>query len=108
MRGDIVSVAAGGGYGGKPRPAVIVQADAFSASPSVTVCLISSVFVDASDLRPKIEPNRENGLRAESWALVDKIVTLPVRKVGGHIGKMRKTDMARLDSAIVIFLGLAR
>jgi len=40
--------------------------------------------------------------------LVDKIVTLPVRKVGGHIGKMRKADMARLDSAIVIFLGLAR
>ena len=44
-RGDIVTVAASGDYG-KPRPAVIVQADAFDAIPSVTVMPLTSEIRD--------------------------------------------------------------
>ncbi|MGO9006227.1 MAG: type II toxin-antitoxin system PemK/MazF family toxin [Beijerinckiaceae bacterium] len=56
-RGDVVTVVAAGGYG-KPRPAVIVQTDAFSAShASVIVCQMTSELVDAPDFRVTIEPS---------------------------------------------------
>ena len=48
-RGDIVIVAAPGDYG-KPRPAVIVQTDAFPENhASVVVCQLTSDLVDAPD-----------------------------------------------------------
>ncbi|MGX7347335.1 type II toxin-antitoxin system PemK/MazF family toxin [Acetobacter pasteurianus] len=35
-RGDLVTIAVNGDYG-KPRPALVIQADAFSDLPAVTV-----------------------------------------------------------------------
>src|SRR5215467_10484352 len=65
-RGDVVTVAAGGDYG-KPRPAVIVQTDAFPAShASVVVCQLTSELVDAPDFRVSVDPTPENGLRVTS------------------------------------------
>ena len=50
-RGDVVTVAAAGDYG-KPRPAVIVQTDAFPENhASVVVCQLTSELVDAPDFR---------------------------------------------------------
>ena len=43
-RGDVVTVAdRSGQFTGKPRPAVIVQADFFAAVPTVTVCPLTSM-----------------------------------------------------------------
>ena len=39
--------------------------------------------------------------------MVDKITTIPRSKVGRRVGLLGDEDMARLNSAIVIFLGLA-
>ncbi len=62
-RGDLVTVAAAGDYG-KPRPAVIVQTDAFPEShASVVVCQLTSELADAPDFRVTIDPSPENGLR---------------------------------------------
>jgi mRNA interferase MazF len=50
-RGDLVTVAASGDYG-KPRPAVIVQTDAFPENQaSVVVCQLTSELADAPDFR---------------------------------------------------------
>ena len=50
-RGDVVVVAAAGDYG-KPRPAVIVQTDAFSEThASVVICQMASAIVNAPDFR---------------------------------------------------------
>jgi mRNA interferase MazF len=45
-RGDPVAVAVSGDFG-KPRPAFIIQTDAFADHATVTVLLLSSALVDA-------------------------------------------------------------
>ena len=56
-RGDLVTVAVSGDFG-KPRPALIVQADAFADHATVTVLLVSSALVDAPLLRFTVRPTR--------------------------------------------------
>ena len=48
QRGLIVTVATAGVYSGKPRPAVVVQANRWlQGHPSVTLCPLTSTLVDA-------------------------------------------------------------
>jgi mRNA-degrading endonuclease toxin of MazEF toxin-antitoxin module len=63
-RGEIWTVAAGQGYAGKPRPAVILQDDRFDATDSVTLCIVTTDPTDAPLFRLPIAPNETNGLRA--------------------------------------------
>jgi mRNA interferase MazF len=106
-RGEIWSVAAGSGYAGKPRPVVIVQDDRFDATASITVCAFTTALLDARLLRPPVEPTPQNGLRERSQLMVDKLTTVPKSKVGTHIGTLDPEDLARLNQALVVFLGLA-
>src|SRR5712672_2770661 len=106
-RGDLVTVAAAGDYG-KPRPAVIVQTDAFPEShASVVICQLTSELVDAPDFRVIIEPDRENGLRLKSQVMADKPVTVRRERIGQRIGRLGNQDMARLGIALAFVLGLA-
>lgn len=106
-RGDLVTVAGGGDYAGKPRPAVIVQSDDFGGSQGVTLCLLTGEEVDAPLLRVGIDPTPANGLRQPSWIMVEKISTVPRRKLGPVFGRLADTDMARLNRSLAVFLGLA-
>jgi mRNA interferase MazF len=106
-RGDVVTVAAAGDYG-KPRPAVIVQSDAFPENhASVVVCQLTSDLADAPDFRITIEPTRENGLRLKSQVMADKPVTVRRERIGKKIGRLHNQDLARLGIALVFVLGLA-
>ena len=81
-RGDVVTVAAAGDYG-KPRPAVIVQTDAFPAShASVVVCQMTSECSDAPDFRVTVDPTAKNGLRVKSQVMADKSVTIRRERIG--------------------------
>jgi mRNA interferase MazF len=104
-RGDVI-VAAGAGYAGK-RPCVVLQADEFSATDSVTVCLLSAEAVDAPLLRVPIAPAAANGLRKPSWAMIDKIMTLRRANVAQTIGRLSADEMAQISRAIIVFLKLA-
>ena len=107
QRGDLVTVAAAGDYG-KPRPAVIVQTDAFPEShASVVVCQLTSDLVDAPDFRVTIEPKPENGLRLTSQVMADKPVTVRRDRVGRKIGRLGNQDMTRLGIALAFVFGLA-
>ena len=106
-RGDLVTVAAGSGYGAKPRPAVIVQSDDFAATASVTVCLLTSRDLGAPLLRLPLLPTDANHLTAPSWIMVDKILTIPRSKVGRRIGKLAAADVGNLNRALAVFLGIA-
>ena len=112
-RGEIWTIAGGPDYAGKPRPAVVVQDDAFDATNSVTVCAFTTVLNEATsikdtDIRPLIDPSELNGLRQPSQVMVDKITSLPVARFGQRIGQMAPDDLAAVDEALIVFLGLAR
>lgn len=107
-RGEIWTVA-DSGYAGKPRPAVVVQADEFDLLLSVTLCLVTSDPVEAEGLlRIDVQASAENGLREDSKVMVDKIVTVPVRRVGTRIGVIEERVLDALDQSLLVFLGLAR
>ena len=105
-RGEVWTVS-GGGYTGKPRPAVIIQDDHFDATASVTICAFTSDPTDAPLFRPPIDPSDRNGLRSISRLMVDKITTVARDKLGERIGRLDDNDMVRLNRAILVFLGLA-
>ena len=105
-RGDIVVVAAGD-YG-KPRPAVVVQTDAFpDTHGSVVICQMTSEIVDAPDFRVTIEPAAASGLRARSQVMADKPVTVRRERIGQIIGHLSDGELSRLNVALAFVLGLA-
>ena len=106
-RGDILTVAGGRDYAGKPRPIVIVQDDSFDATDSITVCAFTTDETEAPLFRLPVEPTDRNGLFATSRLMVDKITTVPKSKVGTQIGRLDDEDILRLNRAILVFLGLA-
>src|ERR1700687_6456184 len=107
QRGDVVTVAAAGNYG-KPRPAVIVQTDAFPKNhASVVVCQLTSELAEGLDFRVTIEPKPENGLRFKSQVMADKPATMRRARIGAKIGRLGHPDMARLRIVFAFVLGLA-
>lgn len=106
-RGEIWTVAGGPDYAGKPRPAVILQDDAFHATASMTLCPCTTSLVDAPLIRLPVEPTKQNGLNAPSHLMVDKITTVARSKLQRRIGRLADEDVIRLNRAVVVFLGLA-
>jgi mRNA interferase MazF len=107
-RGEIWTMGGGPGYASKPRPVVIVQDDAFVARGSVTVCLITTDSTDLPVFRVEVDPTLENGLRATSRLMVDKVTTVPRSRLGQCIGRLADDDRLRLNRSLLVFLGLAR
>lgn len=106
-RGEVWSVAGGPDYAGKPRPVVIVQDDRFDATASMTVCAFTTDATPAPLFRLAIEPTSQNGLKAVSYLMVDKITTVQKTKLGAPIGRLDDEDVVRLNRAVMVFLGLA-
>ena len=104
-RGDVWTVS-GTGYAGKPRPAVIVQDDRFDTTESITICVFTTDDTDAPLIRLPVTPTVENGLRNAARLMVDKLTTVHKSRLGRRIGSLGKADMARLDQAILVILGL--
>jgi len=107
-RGEIWTMAGGSGYAGKPRPVLIVQDDAFSERDSVTVCLITTDPADLPVFRIPVEPTADNGLRAASHLMADKVTTVQRSRLGLRIGQLADDDLLRLNRSLLVFLGLAR
>lgn len=106
-RGDIVSVAMPGDYG-KPRPAVIIQANQLtkSACDTVLVCYLTSDVRDASIRRIAVSPSPANGLRKSSQIMVEKIFAIRRDKCGAVIGALEQSGMNSLDDALMFVAGL--
>ena len=57
IRGDLVTVALPGDFG-KPRPALVIQSDAFAETGTVTVLPLTGTLIDAPLFRPTVQPSR--------------------------------------------------
>lgn len=100
-RGTVVTVASPGAYSGKPRPAVVVQADRWlQAHPSVTLCPVTSTIRQAPLVRIAVEPSPRNGLRKPSQLMADKLFTVPLAAVGEVVGQLEPDVLVDLDLAI--------
>jgi mRNA interferase MazF len=106
-RAEIWTVAGGPDYAGKPRPAVILQHDAFEGTASITVCPFTTHLVDAPLIRLPVEPTKQNGLNVGSHLMADKITTVARSKLQKRVGKLADEDLVRLNRAVLVFLGLA-
>jgi mRNA interferase MazF len=107
-RGEIVAIAAPGDYG-KPRPAVIIQADILNEmNPGgVIVALMTSTLRDAPLLRLTVDPTGENGLKKPSQVMVDKLVTIRRAKIGQTAGSLTNQQLLVLDRLLALVIGLA-
>ena len=105
-RGDIWTIAGGPDYAGKPRPAVIVQCDDFDATPSITICPLSSTPVENVYARFAVNQSESNGMQVRSYVMVDKISTIPRSKIGRFVGRLDAKDISLLNQRVTLFLGL--
>ena len=106
-RGDLMTIASPGDFG-KPRPALVVQADAWAEHPSITVLPLTSELHDTPLLRVTVEPDEDNGLRLWSQVMVDKATTIPRGKAGGRIGRLDEAALGTVSRALAAFLGFER
>ena len=106
-RGDVVVIALSGDYG-KPRPALVVQADLFNeAHTSITVVPVTSTIVDAPLFRLTITPSPGNGLRALSQLMIDKVTTVPRARLGPTIGRVEDDVLLQVSRALALWVGIA-
>jgi mRNA interferase MazF len=106
-RGEVWTVAGGPDYAAKPRPVVIVQNDQFQGGDSITVCPLTTDPTPSAFVRVEVAPKEENGLRAASRLMVDKLTSVPKNKLGRRVGRLDDETMVRLNRAMLVFLGLA-
>ncbi|HEY0206396.1 MAG TPA: type II toxin-antitoxin system PemK/MazF family toxin [Acetobacteraceae bacterium] len=95
------------GEQGRPRPALIIQADAFADLPAVTVLPITGTLVDAPLVRVLVEPTPGNGLTKPSQVMVDKPQTPLRARIGPAFGRLDDAAMVTVNRALAVFLGLA-
>jgi mRNA interferase MazF len=107
MRGDLVTIAMHGDFG-KPRPALVIQANQFSEHSRVTVLPITSMLVAAPLLRVTVQPSAENGLQKPSQVMVDKTMTVKRDKVGPAFGRIDADALVQVERCMAVFLGIAK
>ncbi len=94
------------GDSGKPRPALVVQADWFDDLSTVVVLPLTSTVQAAAMARIDVTPGQENGLRLPSQIANDRPETIRRTKVGSVIGHMDAYSVLEVSRAQAIFLGL--
>lgn len=107
MRGDFVTIAMPGDFG-KPRPALVIQANQFDEHATVTVLLVSSTLVDAPLFHIAVQPNELNGLRTTSQVMVDKIMSVKRDKLGPSFGRINQDLLIEVERSMAVFLGIAK
>ncbi|NMG56769.1 type II toxin-antitoxin system PemK/MazF family toxin [Aromatoleum aromaticum] len=107
MRGDFVTIVMQGDFG-KPRPALVIQADPFSEHATVTVLPVTSTLVAAPLFRITVQPSTENGLQKPSQVMADKAVTVKRVKIGQAFGRIDANAMVEVERCLAVFLGIAK
>ena len=105
--GDFVTIAMQDDFG-KPRPALVIQADHFDEHATVTVLPVTSTLVDAPLFRITLVPDAANGLHKPSQVMVDKAMTVMRDKLGPAFGHIDVDALAEVERCRAVFLGIAK
>ena len=106
-RGDVVTVAGSGDFAGKPRPAVILQADLFNDThASFSVVPLTTTLIDAPLFRVDVRATKQNGLRTDSQAMVDKIASVRRDRIARRVGSLSTRDIGRIEDALRLWLAI--
>ncbi len=106
-RGDIV-IATAPGFGKKPRPYVLIQADEYTALTTAILLPITTMLANPpSALRVPVAPSDANGLLEDSEVMTDIPVTARAERIHRHVGALAPEDMDRVQDAFAVVLGFA-
>jgi mRNA interferase MazF len=87
---------------------LIVQADQFAATATVSVLLVTSTLIDAPLLRVSVPPGEDNGLRKPSQVMIDKTMTVRRDRLGPAIGRLDASTLIEVERRLAVFLGIAK
>ncbi len=93
---------------GKPRPALVIQANHFDEHATVTVLPVTSTLVAAPLFRITVQPGGQSGPQKTSQVMVDKAVTVKREKIGQTIGRIDADAMVAIERSLAVFLGIAK
>ncbi len=90
------------------RPAVIIQTDAANSNARYpnTIVLTLSTKGQPVATHVQIEPDPRNGLREISWVKCEQVLTISKERLEAHWGSLSDTDMARIEAALKLALGM--
>ena len=106
-RGDLVTIAMQGDFG-KPRPALVIQADQFEELGTVTILPVTSTLIEAPLFRITVQPSGDNGLQKASQVMADKAMTVKRDKVGSVVGRIEAEALVAVERSLAVFLGIAK
>jgi mRNA interferase MazF len=106
-RGDFVTIVTQGDFG-KPRPALVIQADQFKEHSSVTVLPVTGTIVPTPLFRVTVHPDTLNGLQKVSQVMVDKTITVKMEKIGSTFGQIDINTMVEIERCLAVFIGIAK
>lgn len=104
-RGEIWSVL-WTGLASKPRPALVIQSEKFRTTDTDILALITSEENENEYLRIPIKADDENGLMEDSFICLDKLMAIPINKLGAKFGIASVEIMREIDKHLIKILGL--
>ncbi len=106
-RGDFITIALQGDAG-KPRPALVIQADElFADLLTIVVLPLTSALADLPLTRVNVEPTEANGLRVPSQVMVSRPQSALRERIGAVIGRADAPVMLEVGRKLALLLGLA-
>jgi mRNA interferase MazF len=101
QRGDLITVALQVNAG-KPRPALVIQADHFTNLPTLVVLPLTSTILDLPLVRVTVEPSEGTGLRQRSQVIVSRPQFLPRGKAGLVIGRLDAATLLEVTRRLAV------
>ena len=104
-RGEVWSVL-WTGLAGKPRPALVIQSEKYRTSETDILALITTADSVQGDFRLPIVADEKNGLLKDSYVCLDKLMAIPLDKLGKCYGKVSSEIMHDVDERLIRILGI--
>jgi mRNA interferase MazF len=105
QRGDLITVALQGDAG-KPRPALVIQADHFADLSTIVVLPLTTTILGLPLVRVMVEPFVATGLRELSQVMISRPQFLPRTKAGPVIGRLNATALLEVTRRLAVLLGI--